>query len=50
MPPLSRVGRFQGFNSDDFVYLIMPDRFANGDPSNDDPVISRGLFDKNRPH
>lgn len=27
--------RVQGVNSKDFVYLIMPDRFANGDPSND---------------
>lgn len=25
----------QGFNNDDVMYLIMPDRFANGDPSND---------------
>lgn len=25
----------QGVNSSDFVYLIMPDRFANGDKSND---------------
>lgn len=25
----------EGFNSADVLYLIMPDRFANGDPSND---------------
>lgn len=25
----------QGFDSKDVVYLIMPDRFSNGDPSND---------------
>ncbi|AZQ45168.1 alpha-amlyase [Nonlabens ponticola] len=25
----------KGFNSSDAIYLIMPDRFANGDPSND---------------
>ena len=24
-----------GFNSSDVMYLVMPDRFANGDPSND---------------
>jgi len=24
-----------GVNSSDFIYLIMPDRFSNGDPSND---------------
>ncbi len=27
--------RIQGFNSADVIYLIMPDRFANGDVSND---------------
>ncbi|MDN3921950.1 glycoside hydrolase family 13 protein [Roseateles violae] len=26
----------QGFDSRDAIYLIVPDRFANGDPSNDD--------------
>ncbi len=46
--PLSREGRFQGFSSDDVFYLLMPDRFANGDPGNDDPDISRGLFDRRR--
>lgn len=25
----------KGFNSSDLIYLIMPDRFANGDPAND---------------
>lgn len=25
----------QGYDSSDFIYLIMPDRFANGDPTND---------------
>lgn len=25
----------QGFNSADAIYLLMPDRFANGDPAND---------------
>lgn len=27
--------RIQGVNTSDFIYLIMPDRFANGDTSND---------------
>lgn len=31
----SKEGRNQGFDSSDLVYLMMPDRFANGDPSND---------------
>jgi neopullulanase len=46
--PLLPAGRFQGFSQDDVIYLIMPDRFANGDPSNDDPVISHGLFDRKK--
>ena len=44
--PLAPESRFQGFSSDDVVYLIMPDRFANGDPSNDDPTASPGMHDR----
>lgn len=47
-PALPRAGNFQGFNQDDVVYLIMPDRFANGDPANDDPAVSQGLFDRSK--
>jgi glycosidase len=43
---LSRAGRFQGFSTDDVIYLLMPDRFSDGDPSNNDPPQSRGLFDR----
>ncbi|NQZ75470.1 MAG: glycoside hydrolase family 13 protein [Ekhidna sp.] len=28
-------GRNQGFDASDVIYLLMPDRFANGDPDND---------------
>jgi len=35
--PLDPKGRFQGFSPDDVIYLVMPDRFSNGDPSNDSP-------------
>jgi glycosidase len=48
LTPLAREGRFQGFSQDDLIYLIMPDRFANGDSSNDDPAVSRGLFDRSK--
>jgi hypothetical protein len=47
--PLPSPGRFQGFGRNDVIYLIMPDRFANGDPSNDDPAVSRGLFQRDKP-
>ncbi len=33
-PRASTIGA-QGFNASDVMYLIMPDRFANADPSND---------------
>src|SRR4051794_13900569 len=46
--PLSRQNRFRGITQDDVVYLLMPDRFADGDPANDDPAISPGLFDRAR--
>jgi glycosidase len=46
VPALEPAGRFQGLSSDDVVYLIMPDRFANGDPSNDDPAESKGLYNR----
>jgi glycosidase len=34
------LGRFQGLSPGDVIYLIMPDRFANGDPANDQPARS----------
>jgi neopullulanase len=32
---------FAGFSSKDVLYLIMPDRFADGDPGNDGPSADR---------
>jgi glycosidase len=48
MRPLPRAGRFQGFTTDDVIYLIMTDRFSDGDPANDDPPESKGLYDRSR--
>jgi glycosidase len=39
--PLNRAGRFQGFSPADVMYLIMIDRFADGDPSNNEPIYDR---------
>ncbi|HEU4871036.1 MAG TPA: alpha-amylase family glycosyl hydrolase [Pyrinomonadaceae bacterium] len=39
--PLNRTGRFQGFSPADVLYLIMIDRFADGDPSNDGGIYDR---------
>ena len=47
--PTQRMGNNQGFLPDDVIYLIMPDRFADGDLSNDDPAKSKGLFDRSKP-
>jgi len=41
--------RFHGFSSDDVLYLIMPDRFANGDPTNDEPAEFPGSHDRSKP-
>lgn len=52
LPLLRRAdsrGRFEGFNRDDVIYLIMPDRFADGDPSNDQPPGSSGIYDRSNP-
>jgi glycosidase len=38
--PLDAKSNFQGINNDDVIYLIMIDRFANGDRSNDVPTSS----------
>ena len=46
LAPLNRAGRFQGFSPADVMYLIMIDRFADGDPSNNDPPQSRGIYDR----
>src|SRR4030095_2691050 len=45
--PLPRAGRFAGFSPDDVLYLAMIDRFSDGDPSNNNPPQSPGLYDRN---
>ena len=42
-------GRFEGVSRDDVVYLIMPDRFADGDPANDRPTGSNAKYDRSNP-
>lgn len=42
--------KIKGFDSSDVLYLIMPDRFANGDPSNDNLVMKTTYkTDRNNP-
>jgi len=52
LPLLARAdsrGRFEGFSRDDVIYLIMPDRFADGDLSNDRPAGSNADYDRSNP-
>lgn len=35
LKPRTNTTKGQGVSAADFIYLIMPDRFANGDPAND---------------
>ncbi len=39
----STKGKYQGFNQSDVIYLIMPDRFADGDTSNN---TVKGMIDE----
>ena len=44
------ITRVKGVHANDLVYLIMPDRFANGDPSNDQvPDYEDKLADRSNP-
>ena len=45
---LPRQNRFQGYTPDDVIYFLMPDRFADGDQSNNDPAKSKGLYDRSK--
>jgi len=44
------LGRNQGLSLDDVIYLIMPDRFSNADPTNDEPSEFKGSHDRANPH
>ena len=48
--PLDTRDNFRGITTDDVIYLIMIDRFADGDPSNNIPPNSpREAYDRNNP-
>jgi glycosidase len=50
--PISGKGKTwaRGIHSEDFIYLIMPDRFSNGDPNNDHYANMRDtVVDRNNP-
>ncbi len=45
---METIHRLQGLAPDDVIYLIMPDRFANGDPTNDEPAEAQGSHDRSK--
>ncbi|MGH9764041.1 MAG: alpha-amylase family glycosyl hydrolase, partial [Blastocatellia bacterium] len=46
--PLKSGASTTGFTPDEVIYLIMPDRFSDGDITNDDPPQSQGLYDRTK--
>ena len=48
LPKLAATNRYRGFTTDDVIYFLLPDRFADGDSTNNDPEKSRGLFDRTK--
>lgn len=42
------IHKFQGLATSDVIYLIMPDRFANGDPTNDEPAEAGDSHDRRK--
>ena len=49
-PPLDARRNFQGINNDDVIYLIMTDRFSDGDPMNNSPAgAPPAAFDRKNP-
>lgn len=43
-------GLYQGFDNSDVIYLLMPDRFANGNPANDDMAGMLDIADRSNPN
>jgi neopullulanase len=48
-PRSPTIHKFQGITPEDVMYLIMPDRFADGDPTNDEPAETPGSHDRSKP-
>jgi len=46
--PQPRLGNYNGFRPDDVIYFVFTDRFADGDPTNNDPAKSKGLYDRKK--
>src|SRR6202045_5128582 len=43
------AGKLHGLSQADIIYLIMPDRFANGDSTNDKPTGASASYGRGNP-
>ncbi len=48
LPKSTSITQHRGYSPDDVIYFLMPDRFADGDTSNNDPAKSKGLYDRSK--
>ncbi len=48
-PPTEPASAHRGFSPSDVVYLVMTDRFADGNPANDRPPANPSGFDRSKP-
>jgi neopullulanase len=48
LPKTRSLSKHQGYSPNDVIYSLMPDRFVDGDTSNNDPEISKGLYDRSK--
>ncbi|MCD9188327.1 MAG: cyclomaltodextrinase N-terminal domain-containing protein [Pyrinomonadaceae bacterium] len=46
VPKKTSATTHRGYTPDDVIYFVIPDRFADGDTSNNDPAKSKGLYDR----
>lgn len=46
LPKTVSPTKHRGYTPDDVIYFVIPDRFADGDQSNNDPPKSKGLYDR----
>lgn len=48
LPKSASPIQHRGYTPDDVIYFLMPDRFSDGDVSNNDPAKSKGLYDRSK--
>lgn len=46
LPKSVSPNKHRGYTPDDVIYFVIPDRFKDGDQSNNDPEKSKGLYDR----